>query len=124
MRAERHKLKKEVVSTFTETSTICLTISATCIMSNILEGCGEPGKAAVAVERTEVQVKRDNAMPRQATCPIISINILNRNILAIKFWQKTAIKFKQKGFRCNYTDTNPNRDGHLGQSNGYWIRWQ
>ena len=85
-------------------------------MSNILEGCGEPGKAAVAVERTEVQVKRDNAMPWQATCPIIFINILNRNIL--------AKKFKQKGFRCNYTDTNPNRDGHLGQSNGYWIRWQ
>ena len=96
MRAERHKLKKEVVSTFTETSTICLTISATCIMSNILEGCGEPGKAAVAVERTEVQVKRDNAMPRQATCPIISINILNRNILAIEFWQKNGNKIQAK----------------------------
>lgn len=53
----------------------------TCMMLNILEGCGKPGQAAVAVERAEVQVKRDNTMPRQAAWAITCIkNTLTKGI--------------------------------------------
>ena len=101
---ERHKLKKEVDQTFTllniQTFTLHLhfqtfTLSnihtfkyqyeftpvTTCMMLNILEGCGKPGQAAVAVERAEVQVKRDNTMPRQAAWAITCIkNTLTKGI--------------------------------------------
>ena len=108
VRVERHKLEMKVVwlnfHTFTlslfkafkclhfqtpQTAvSIWLILWATCIMSNILECLGEPGKTTVAMERAEAQVQWDDSVPWQAAWAIISINILLRNIWQEIFWQE------------------------------------
>ena len=89
----------------------------TCMMLNILEGCGKPGQAAVAVERAEVQVKRDNTMPRQAAWAITCIkNTLTKGIekqiqMQMQTWVNPADTGSpgSEGERATPLEDQPNR---------------